>query len=228
MAKHGPSAEERNTIVANLTSRFTWPIEEEFMREMFEVVSDPARRKHVVYWPRESSGQTPSFGRYLHQMVHALLAEQVHPQFGRPNFAPGTDPSLRNAYRPLFDAALDWYVQAVLMEIAPKAQGDDIDARFKQSASILRQGGALPSLEFVVDTGLAMASFRYWRGLEVEAPGKLGQIVESFVRTDPRKPTLFGMHGLVRSLMAVFGTHHTSLVHDKGFERWHIDPIKKG
>jgi len=228
MAKNNLSGEERNTIIGELTSRFTWPIEEEFMRESFEVVSDPAQRRHLVFWPRESSGLTPSFGRYLHELTHALLAEQVHPQFSRPSFAPGTDPALRNTYRPLFEAVLDWYVQAVLMELAPGPQGQDIDTRFKQAASILRQGGALPSLEFVVDTGLSLASFRRWRGLEVEAPGKLGQIVEGFMRTEPCKPSLFGMHGLVRSLMGIFGMHTTSLVHDRGFERWRIDPVKKG
>lgn len=227
MAHAVETAEERGRILAELTGRFAWPIEEEYMREAFEVVSDPARKKHVVFWPRESSGLTPPFGRYLHELAHALLAERSHPQFSRPCFVSGTDAATRNTYLPLFDAALDWFVQGVLMDVAPAQQGDDIDARFRQTAGILRQGGALPSLEFVVDSGLALASFRHWRGMETDTPGKLGQVVEAFARTDPAKASLFSLHGLVRTLMGVFGMHTASLVHDRGFERWRMDALKK-
>lgn len=222
------TSEERQALTTALLSRFAWPVEEEFMRDGFEVVTDHTRRKHVVRWPRQSAHLEPSFGRYLHEMGHALLAEKVHPQFSRPYFAKGTDPALKNTYGPLFDAALDWFVQSLLMEVAPGPQGDDIDARFRQTAHVLRQGGALPSVEFVVDSGMALASFRHFRGLEIETQGKLSEVVQAFLRTDPDKPGLFGLQGLVRRLMAVFGLHTAGLVHERGFEHWRIEPLKRG
>ena len=222
------SPEERARLMSVLLSRFTWPVEEEFMRDSFEVVTDFARRKHVVFWPREGSRGAPPFARYLHEMGHALLAEQGHPQFSRPFFVRRTDPALRNTYGALFDAALDWYVQDLLMGIAPTLQGDDIDARFRLTAQTLRQGAALPGVEFVADAGLALASFKQYRGLEITAQGKLRDVVEAFLRTPPDRPTLFGLQNLVRRLLECFGMHTASLVSEKGFERWRIDPLKKG
>ncbi|MBI4805701.1 MAG: hypothetical protein HY795_10760 [Desulfovibrio sp.] len=220
--------EEQKQMVDALLACFSWPVEEEYMRDSFEVVTDHFRKKHTVLWPRQSSHLEPSFGRYLHEMGHALLAEQIHPQFSRPYFTKGVDPTLKNTYLPLFDASLDWFVQARLMELTPGPQGDDIDARFKQTAHMLRQGGALPSVEFVVDSGMALASFRKYRGLEIEVQGKLADVVEAFFRTAPEKPTLFGLHGLVRRLMAIFEMHSANLACELGFERWRIDPVKRG
>lgn len=225
-ARQTLSPEERKRIMDGLLARFEWPVEEEFMHELFEVLTDPVRKKHVVLWPRESAGREPSFGRYLHELGHALLAERVHPQFKHPYFARGTDPALKGTYAPLFEAALDWYVQHLLMEAAPGPQGADIDARFKQTAHMLRQGAALPSVEFVVDSGLSLASFKHYRGLDIEAQGKLMDVVQAFLRTPPDKPTLFGLHGLVRRLMAVFELHTASLKPETGFERWRIEPAR--
>jgi hypothetical protein len=222
------SAPEHKAVTDDLLARFSWPVEEEFMRDAFEVVTDWAQRKHVVFWPRESDPAAPSFARYLHEMGHALLAEQAHQQFSRPFFARGTDPALRNTYAPLFDAALDWYVQELIMGVAPQIQAEDIDARFRQTALTLRQGAALPSVEFVVDAGLALASFKHSRGLDVSTQGKLADVVEAFLRTPPDKPTLFGLQNLIRRLLECFGSHTASLVSEKGFERWRIVPLKKG
>jgi hypothetical protein len=227
-AKRPATPEEHRAIRDALLSRFSWPVEEEFMREAFEVVTDHERRRHVVLWPRESLNREPAFGRYLHEMAHALLAEQVHPQFSRPFFTRGIDPALKNTYSPLVETALDWFVQALLMEVAPGPQGDDIDERYRQTAAVLRQGGALPSVEFVIDSGMALASFRHYRGLEIDTQGKLRDVVEAFLRTPPDKPTLFTLHGLVRRLMDIFGMHTAHLVHERGFERWRLDPVKRG
>lgn len=210
-----------------LLARFSWPVEEEFMHSDFEVLSDPVRKVHVIQWPRESARKEPPFERYLHEMGHALLAEKVHPQFSRPVFTRSTDPSLRMTYQALFDTALDWYVQALLLDIAPDQQGADLDARFRQTAQMLRQGAALPSMEFVMDAGMALAAFQHFRGLEMETQGKLADVVQAFLRTPPEKPTLFGLQSLVRGLLAVFGTHTAALVSEKGFERWRIDAMKK-
>jgi len=222
------SPPEHKQVMDDLLARFDWPIEEEFMRESFEVVTDPAKKKHVVSWPRQSAHREPPFGRYLHEMGHALLAERVHQQFSHPYFARGSDPALRNTYAPLFDAALDWFVQHLLMDIAPAHQGEDIDTRFRQTAQMLRQGAALPSVEFVVDSGLALASFRQFRGLDIETQGKLKEVVAAFLAAPPDKPTLFGLQSLARGLLKVFGMHTASLVSEKGFERWRIDAVKKG
>lgn len=226
-AKRPATPEEHRAIMDALLARFAWPVEEEYMHEAFEVITDHARRKHTVLWPRDTLNREPAFGRYLHEMAHALLAEQVHPQFSRPYFARGLDPALKNTYSPLLDTSLDWFVQALLMEVAPGPQGDDIDARYRQAASVLRQGGALPSVEFVIDSGMALASFSHYRGLEVDTQGKLSEVVQAFLRTPPDKPTLFGLHGLVRRLVGVFGMHTAHLVHEHGFERWRLDPVKR-
>jgi len=226
-ARSKATPEENARIMEELLSRFSWPVEEEYMRDLFEVHTDYVRKKHVILWPRESSKHEPSFGRYLHEMGHALLAEQVHPQFARPVFTKGTDPALKGTYAPLFDAALDWFVQALLMEVAPGPQSDDIDARFRQTAQMLRQGAALPSVEFVVDSGLSLASFKHYRGLDIETSGKLAEVVEAFLKTPPDKPTLFGLQGLTRRLLGIFELHTASLAHELGFERWRMEPVKK-
>jgi hypothetical protein len=220
-------ARERNLALEALLARFAWPIEEEFMCEAFEVVSDHSRKAHTVRWPRESSGLEPPFPRYLHEMGHALLGEQVHPQFASPAFALGQDQALINTYRSLFEAVLDWFVQALLMEVAPAFQGPDIDARFRQTTDMLRRGMALPSVEFVVDSGLNLASFSLHRSLDVETKGKLLDVMNAFLRIDPNAPNLFALHGLVKSLMKTFELHTASLVRERGFEHWRILPVVK-
>lgn len=221
------SSDDRRQAMDALLGRFRWPIEEEFMRDYFEMVSDAARKTHVVSWPRESSGQEPPFERYLHELGHALLAEGVHPQFGRPSFVRTMDPSLRITYQSLFDAALDWYVEELLMEAVPAFQGPDIDARFKQTAHMLRHGQALPSVEFIIDAGMALAAFERYRGLETETQGKLRDIQQAFLKTPPHKPSLFSLQSLVRSLLKVFGLHTAALVSERDYEHWRIDPVKK-
>jgi len=218
--------DEHKQVMDALLARFSWPVEEEFMRDGFEVATDPVRKTHVVSWPRENSPEAPSFARYLHEMGHALLAETAHQQFSRPFFVQDTDPALRNMYAAVFDAALDWYVQNLLMGIAPAIQGDDIDARFRQTTRILREGAALPGVEFVMDAGLALASFRRFRGLEVKTQGRLHDVVEAFLRAAPDKPSLFTLQSLVRGLMKSFGMHTASLKREKGFEHWRIEPLK--
>ncbi|GAB6038591.1 hypothetical protein JCM15519_31500 [Fundidesulfovibrio butyratiphilus] len=217
-------AQRRAHILDELKSRFSWPVEEAFMREDFSVRTDFAARVHRVDWPRQALGRDPSFGRYLHEMAHALLGETAHPQFCHPFFASRQDKALVATYQPLFDMALDWFVEGLLMEIAPEVQGADIDERFRQAAGMLRQGMALPSLAFVVDTGLSLASFEVHRGLPMATQGKMAQVVRAFTRTPPAPPTLFALRGLTASLMEVFENHTARLVRDKDFERWRIAP----
>jgi len=219
--------DDRKQAMDALLSRFSWPVEEEFMRDGFEVATDPVRKKHVVFWPREGSRDAPSFERYLHEVGHALLAETVHQQFSRPFFVRGTTADLRNTYSAVFDAALDWFVQELLIGVAPGVQGDDIDARFRQTTAILRQNAALPSVEFTMDAGLALASFERFRGLAVKTQGRLHSVVEAFLRAAPDKPSLFTLQSLVRRLMESFGMHTASLRREKGFEHWRIEPLKK-
>ncbi len=221
------SADDRKQAMETLLSRFRWPVEEEFMRDSFEILTDPAHKTHVIYWPRESSGQEPPFNRYLHELGHALLAESVHPQFGKPSFVRSRDSNLCVTYQPLFDASLDWFVEQLLMEAAPGFQGPDIDARFKQTAHMLRQGQALPSVEFVLDSGLALAAFQRYRGMETETHGKLREVQAAFLKTAPDKPSLFSLQSLVRMLLKVFGLHTATLVRERDFERWRIDVVKK-
>lgn len=218
---------EHSRILEELSSRFTWPVEEEFMRDEFEVHTDFKGKVHLVSWPRETSGKQPPFGRYLHEMAHALLGETAHPQFARPAFVPGQDPALENTYMPLFEAALDWFVEGLLMELAPKLQGADIDERFRQTAGMLRQGVALPSVSFVVDAGLALASFEAHRGLPMAAQGKLAQVVRAFTRVGGGTPTLFSLQGLVGGLMQVFENHTAKLVCERDFERWRIRSTRR-
>lgn len=217
----------RERIMDALLSRFSWPVEEEFMRDSFEVVTDPARKKHVILWPRENSREAPPFTRYLHEMGHALLAETAHQQFSRPFFVRGTDPAIRNTYSAVFDAALDWYVQELLMGIAPQIQGDDIDGRFRQTTRMLREGAALPGVEFTMDAGLALASFERLRGLAVKTQGRLHTVKEAFLHAAPDKPSLFTLQSLVRRLVEAFGAHTASLKREKGFEHWRITPLKR-
>lgn len=217
-------SEQRKQAMKTVLAQFQWPVEELFMREAFEVSSDPGRQVHTVCWPRQGHGE-PTFYRYLHEMGHALLAERVHPQFSRPVFLKGQDPALRNTYLPLFEAALDWFVEGLLMDLTPEFQVPDIEARFRQAAGLLRQGGALPSLDFVVDTGLALASFRQHCHLEFAAAGKLGEVLAAYLRIPPDKPSLFALHGLVRSLMKVFELHTACLVRERGFQHWRIEAL---
>lgn len=221
-------AQDRRAAMDALLGRFTWPVEQEFMRPDFEVLTDFDRRVHVICWPREASGKQAPFDRSLHELGHALLAESIHPQFSRPFFATGQDPALLNTYRALFEAALDWFVQGLLMETAPAFQGPDIDERFRQATDMLRRGMALPSVEFVVDSGMSLASFARHRGLEVETKGKLRDVMGAFLRAAPDRPNLFALHGLVRTLMKGFELHTARLVREHGFERWRILPVKRG
>ena len=221
------SPDDRKQVMGALLSRFSWPVEEEFMRDGFEVTTDPIRKKHVLLWPREGSRDAPSFERYLHEMGHALLAETVHQQFSRPFFVRGTPMDMRNTYGAVFDAALDWFVQELLMDVAPGIQGDDIDARFRQTAAILRENAALPGVSFIMDAGLALASFQRFRGLQVETRGRLHAATEAFLRAVPDKPSLFTLQSLVRGLMEAFDMHTASLRRERGFEHWRIEPLRR-
>ena len=53
------SSQERKSVLEDLKSRFSWPVEEVFMREEFSVRTDFTARSHRVTWPRQALGKDP-------------------------------------------------------------------------------------------------------------------------------------------------------------------------
>lgn len=213
---------DRNGIVTELTSRLTWAVEEHYCARSFEIKSDPATRTHHISWPRDNRFDSPRFLDYLHKLVHAWLAESIHPQFGEPSFARDTERGLVNTYLPVFEAATDWFVEAEIMRIAAPLAMVELREELHRVLDGLRRLGPAPTPAYWALSGLILAKGARTRGTGFLGQGMAKDVVDVFLQTRPDRPCLFTLQALTRGLLRATSPHDAFLAQDRGYERWRI------
>ncbi|EMG37415.1 hypothetical protein PCS_01928 [Desulfocurvibacter africanus PCS] len=197
-----PLGERENLeeIIRITRSKIAWPLRETLGDGGFAVRSDPGRREHVIYWPRYGGDGAPHYLKYLHELVHARLAEKAHPLFSGPAFAPGSHIVLVDAALPVFQAASDWFVEHEMVRLCPERKKPELAAQFGALLHGLRDGGSLDPAEAACAALLAAKAVAFL-GREACLSGLLAELIQAYLRTPAHKPCLFTLRALTNRLL---------------------------
>jgi len=197
--------ENLEEVIHAARGRIAWTLHEKVGSGGFAVHSDPARREHVICWPRPGNFDPPRYLEYLHELVHARLAEEVHPLFSGPAFAPGSDRILVDTALPVFQAALDWFVEYEVVRLCPERKKPELAAQHEVVLRCLHGCGSLDPAGAAC-AALLTAKAVAWLGREPGLSGLLAELTQAFVRTPAHKPSLFTLRALTnRLLVPLFG-----------------------
>lgn len=217
--------------VRDIRARLSWPVREEAGTSAeFQVVSSPHRREHTIYWPApDSPAGPPREIELLHELVHALLAEQVHHQFSGQYFARQTPENHIRAVAWACRAACDWFVDDQLVKLVPDQERSEIEEHFDLICQVFQAGPPQGDLFFLLSAGLMIAQAVKYLEVQVQTGGQLKQVVDAFLSTPPEEPFVQALEGLVNKLLAAYTDLRVRLVNDGGWEVWGvIDPTLKG
>lgn len=210
--------ESLEEIIGATRRRIAWSLREKVGDGGFAVRSDPCLREHVIYWPRPGCAGQPSYLEYLHELVHARLAEEAHPLFSGPVFAPGSSQGLVDAALPVFQAASDWFVEHEVLRLCPERKKPELVAQHEAVLQCLRGSGSL-------DPGGAayaalMAAKATWLGREPGFTGLLADLCQAYLRTPAHKPSLFTLRALANRLLPPLFGARVEVVMACGREIW--------
>jgi hypothetical protein len=189
----------------------------------FQVVSSPHRREHTIFWPAsDSPAGPPREIELLHELVHALLCEQVHHQFSGHYFKRGTPETQIQIVAWACRAAADWFVDARLMKLAPDWERAEIQEHFGIVCRVVQAGPPQGDLFFLLSAGLMIAQAVKYLGIQVRTAGQLAQVVNAFLSTPPEKPSVRALEELINKLLTVYTGLRVRLVNDGGLEVWEV------
>ena len=207
--------------IHDIRARLAWPVREETGESPeFQIVSYPERREHVISWPRpDAPAGPPRQIEMLHELVHALLAEQVHHEFSGHLFKRGTSDDDIRIVSWACRAAADWFVDGQLMSLVPEEEKAEIEEHFGLVARVFTSGRAPHGdVFFLLSAGLMIAQAVKFLGTKVETGGSLAGVVQAFLEIPPEHPTIESLLSLMNRLLAVYCNRRVRLVQDGNLE----------
>lgn len=211
-------------VISDLKSQLLWAVEEKTSPEgYFEIVSDPFKKMHTILFPAEDSPSGPPREIELaHELVHALLAERVHHQFGGHYFKKGTPDRWIQLVGWACRAATDWFVDYVLFSIAAEDEAKEIAEHFEIICKIFERGTPQSDILFLLSSGFIIAQAIKYLGVQVQTGGQLKQVVGAFLSVDPSEPSIEALVDLINSLLASYTNLRIRLVVEEGLEVFEI------
>lgn len=212
------------TIINKIRTGLTWSVRDEQANQgAFQIMSDPRRQEHIIYWPApDSPAGPPREIEYLHELVHALLCEQVHYQFSGHYFARETPDSEIQIVGWACRAAADWFVDDALMRLVPDQEKAEIQEHLDLICEVFREGPPKPDIFLLITAGLMIAQATKYLGAQVPTGGQVTQIVDAFLSSPPENPSVQALERLINSLLAVYSDRHVRLVKDGELEVWEV------
>lgn len=221
------SRDRLEQVVGEVRDTMAWPVRDVLVPEGFSVRTDDARREHVVSWPRPGQTCQPDYLVYLHGLIHARMAEDVHPLLGGSAISPDSDQHLAKMATPMLEAAMDWFVELQVLELCPDRKGKELRSQFDAAHKHLRRPGAL-SRELAVASSLVLAKGHVFLGLPLCLNGPLAGLVEAFSRTPADKPCIFTLRALTNRLLSQQLLARADLVRAAGRHAWRLSALGAG
>lgn len=227
------AADGLDSLADKARGDLTWPLQEVVGQTGFGLCSDQLRRRHVLRWPRAAdlgSGLTggdgmPSYLAYLHELVHARLAETVHPFFACTEPLPGGDPELAEETRPAFQLAADWFVEHELLHVCPDRKAPEMARQFQRAQRLLANGGCLDK-PTALELALLLAKGRYFLLRRLNLQGPLEELVLAFGKTPADKPSLFTLRALVNRLLGLHYRARAEVAASPWGQYWHVASLR--
>ena len=207
--------------IRRLRRRLGWTVREirGGRRGYFEVTSNPRTRVHTITWPAAGDPVRPI--EVVHELIHAHLAETVHPQFSGSWFRRGTpDHQVAACVWPC-RAAGDWFVDHRLQAMCPA----EFAAEVREHAGLVRRAlSRTPGgIQLQVSAGLFYAQAEKYLGeTEKNIPAAVSAAMRVFLSVPPESPDLPALARLINGLLALRVDFSVRPVLDGGMEVWEI------
>lgn len=191
--------------------RLGWRVYERVHGHTLMIRSDHQAKTHLITMPETGSKVRPI--EYLHELGHAILCEQVHPQFSTPYFT-GAATEVLEQIRPASQAASDWFIDAWLLEICPDEERKEIAEHCNLVVKVLRsESSGTPDIMY--GSALFIAQAIKYCSWQVAVGGKLEQAVASFLSVEPVPPAVGKLEELLNKLLAVLYPYQVRLRNDE-------------
>ncbi|GEM_PF-2523975 len=193
-----------NDLIQAALDRLQWKVTiQQNTNNLFTIDSYAHRKEHVIRWPQDNPDNPARAIEYLHELVHAELAETVHPLFSGSVFVPGTDMNLLYNFQIAFQAANDWFVDGRLMTLCPEKEKAEILEHLNFVMPVIRYAKKYnPKVLYMV--GFMIAQAQYWCNKDIPIKGTLRTTVKAFTDMDPQQPTLENLNTLLDKLLAPY------------------------
>lgn len=194
-------------LIKTTRHRLTWPVRECTSGHTLMITSDHQQRSHLITIPQ--SGVVRPI-EYLHELAHATLCEQVHPQFSTQYFNGAGDERVLAEIQPAAQAASDWFADAWLMAVCPIEERREIE---EHCALVVQSLHASPAgtPEMLYGSALMIAQAKKYCSLEVKTGGQLLQAVTAFLSIEPSPPTIEHLEALLNLLLEVLHPYRVRL-----------------
>lgn len=210
--------------IEEIRSQLKWNIREQIGKsDFFTIDSNPFTKSHIINWPLSNSQAGPPDDiEILHELIHALFVEKIHHLFSASYFKRGTPEIWAQVIACVCDFASDWFVEHRFYEIAPEAKKKAIKEQFNFICESFKDGPPSNDLFTFISTGLLIAQVIKYLQIQVETSGKLKELVEAFLSTDPSVPTIKGLEKMINKLIKIFSPFIIRLSKEGDIEVWEV------
>ncbi len=209
--------------ISEIRSQLSWDIKEEEKGDFFSIDSNPISKVHSISWPsKDSQFGEPTDIEVLHELVHALFVEKIHPLFSDSHFKRGTPEHWAQAVGCACYFATDWFVDHRIFELVPEEKKEEIRMKFEFLCESIKEKPPSGDLFSFISTGLLIAQAIKYLGMRIQTSGKLKEVVDAFLSTDPSDPTIERLEQIVNKIIKVYSPLCVRLVKEGEFEVWEI------
>jgi len=218
-------------IVKELRGSLTWEVKEKIGREgYFQVISFPIEKKHLISWPAPNIQDPPRPIEMAHELIHAQLAEQVHPLFSASFFALGTPEEILEGLSPAMRAASDWFVDDRLMELCPEDELKEIKEHLKLVKTHREKFDEVFSL--IISGFLQAQAVKYGiyprKKFAKRKNRQVTRVMDAFLSVEPSKPSIGDLKKLINQLISLYTNLRVELVKQGAMEVWEVKVAREG
>jgi hypothetical protein len=201
----------------------TWPVTNTSNDGLLMITSDHRQRRHTINNPPATIANPHRDHEYLHELAHATLCEQVHPQFSTQYFAIGVPDPIVSLIGSASQAASDWFADEFLHALLPEETRAEVEEHLHLVSRAL---GGNPEGGPDMFTGFALIvaqAIRYC-GYKIELSDPLKQAVNGLLSVPPDNPTVEKLQAAINNLLACYCPHRVRLMTDQdGLEVWEVN-----
>ena len=217
---------ELENVIDEIRGGLSWRVEEGVgSRGWFEVVSFPLEKKHVVWWPDRNVLDPPRLIEVAHELLHAKLAEDVHPLFSGSFFVPGTPEGVIKLLVPGVRVATDWFVDERLYRYCPDMECEEI----REHLTLMRRFKCRGDVDAMLMWGFLEAqAVRYGVFPEKRCRKRTKKAriargaMEGCLSVDPANASVAKLRKLTNLLLGVYSDFCVNLRRVNGMEVWEV------
>lgn len=203
------------TKIGEIIASLKWPIENKPGGGDLEITSNPRSQKHIIRVPTKGAEWRDI--EYLHELAHAVLAEQHH-LLSTAWFTKSTEQGEITQLIKPFRIASDWFADHVLMQWCPDHEAAEI---LEHARYVINSAGH--DMNLLYGGGLILAQAVYYLGTKRHrVPKRFRPVVDILLTVDPSEPSVPAKCTLINRLAALTCPQRVLLDREDGMDVWRI------